>query len=200
MRRVSIWHLGLIGFAVLTAGAAENSVSTKPLPRGERPTTWATPIDKRGLPNLHQVAPGFYRGAQPTAAGMAQLKEMGVKTVINLRAAHSDEKKLKGTDLQYERFYMKPWHSEDEDVIRFLRIVTSTNRQPVFVHCQHGADRTGMMCAMYRVAVQDWTKLEAIREMTQGGYGFHKEWKNLVRYVEDVDVSEIRRRAGITGK
>jgi protein tyrosine/serine phosphatase len=131
---------------------------------------------------------------------MSQLKQMGVKTVINLRAFHSDEKKLKNTGLEYERFDIKPWHSEDEDVIRFLKLVTATNRLPVFVHCQHGADRTGMMCAMYRVAVQDWTKQEAIREMTRGGYNFHKEWKNLIRYVEDVDVAEIRRQAGIVGK
>jgi len=190
----------LIGFAASTALAAENSVSTKPLPPGERPATWATPIEKRGLPNLHQVAPGLYRGAQPTAAGMTRLKEMGMKTVINLRAAHSDDRKLKDTGLEYERFYMKPWHSEDEDVVRFLQLVTSTNRLPVFVHCQHGADRTGMMCAMYRVTVQGWTRQEAIREMTRGGYGFHAEWKNLIRYVEDADVAKIRRQSGIAAK
>jgi protein tyrosine/serine phosphatase len=174
--------------------------STQPLPPDQRPATWASRLDTPGLPNLHQVAPGFYRGAQPSAKGMARLEQMGVRTVVNLRAWHSDSSKLKNTGLDYERFHVKPWHSEDEDVIRFLQIVTNTNRLPVFVHCQHGADRTGLMCAMYRVTVQGWSREEAIQEMTRGGFGFHSEWKNLIRYVETVDVDEIKRRAGIGEK
>jgi len=190
----------LIGVALIGAMAVADSVSTRPLRPSERPATWATKLSKPGLPNLHRVSEGLYRGAQPTAAGMAQLEKMGIKTVINLRASHSDEDRLKSTDLDQERFPMKPWHAKDEDVIYFLKIVTATNRLPVFVHCQRGADRTGLMCAMYRVAVQDWSKEEAIREMTRGGYGFHSEWKNLIRYVETADVAELRRQAGIAQK
>ena len=48
---------------------------------------------------------------------------------------------------------MKPWHAEDEDVVAFLKIASNTNNLPVFVHCQRGADRTGMMCAMYRIVL-----------------------------------------------
>ncbi len=47
------------------------------------------------------------------------------------------------------------------------------------VHCQRGADRAGTMCVLYCVAVQGWTKEEAIREMTEGGFGFYEIWKNL---------------------
>ncbi len=36
----------------------------------------------------------------------------------------------------------------------FLRIVTDPKRVPVLVHCQAGADRTGTMCAVYRIAVR----------------------------------------------
>ncbi len=203
MCRVLFWRFSgllLIGLALAVAIDRVNSAPATPLSQAERPAAWAAKLDKPGLPNLHRVAGGFYRGAQPTAAGMAELKNMGIKTVVNLRAFHSDDETLKDTGLEYERFYMKPWHGEDEDVIRFLKIVTATNRLPVFVHCQHGADRTGVMCAMYRLAVQGWSKDEAIREMTRGGYGFHPEWKNLVRYVESADVAEIKHRAGIAEK
>lgn len=197
-RRSGKWLM--IGFSLSALVGSASAASTKPLPAAERPTTWAVKLESPGLPNLHQVAPGFYRGAQPSAKGMTGLERMGVRTVVNLRAYHSDEKKLKNTSLSYERFQVKAWRSEDEEVIRFLTIVTATNRLPVFVHCQHGADRTGMMCAMYRVAVQGWSRDEAIREMTRGGYGFHSEWKNLVRYVETADLENIKRQAGIAEK
>ena len=41
-----------------------------------------------------------------------------------------------------------------KDVVRFLKIVTDPESGSVLVHCLHGADRTGTMCALYRVAVE----------------------------------------------
>jgi protein tyrosine/serine phosphatase len=84
------------------------------------------------------------------------------------------------------------------DVVRFLKIVTDPNHTPVFVHCQHGADRTGTMCAVYRIAVQGWSKDEAIAEMTKGGFGHHAIYKNLVKFVRDLDIDEIKRAAGLS--
>jgi tyrosine-protein phosphatase SIW14 len=162
-----------------------------------RPSHWATPLEREGLPNLHQVTPMLYRGGQPTVAGMQQLKAMGVKTVINLRSFNADEDELEDTGLAYEHIYMKAWHPEREDIIRFLKIVTDKDSTPVFVHCQHGADRTGLMCAIYRVAVCDWTKEEAIREMTQGGFGYHIIWKDIIRFIGDLDIDAIKKEAAI---
>jgi len=154
-------------------------------------------LDLPGVRNFYRVTTNLYRGAQPTTEGMAQLKAMGIRTVVNLRAFHSDKDELAGSDLKGERLATKPWHGEIEDVIRFLRIVTDTNNLPVFVHCQRGADRTGVMCAMYRIAVCGWSKDDAIHEMTQGGFGFYAGWKNLIRFVERADIADIKRRAGI---
>ena len=78
-----------------------------------------------------------------------------------------------------------------------MKIVSDKERQPVFVHCQYGADRTGTMCAAYRIAVQGWTKEEAIEEMTQGDFGFHGVWTNLVEYVRKVDIEKIKKKAGL---
>ena len=35
--------------------------------------------------------------------------------------------------------------------LMIVSIVDDTNAVPVLVRCQHGADRTGTMCAMYRI-------------------------------------------------
>jgi len=162
-----------------------------------RPDHWAVPMEISGLPNFHQVTAELYRGAQPTEAGFRELKKMGVRTVVNLRSLHSDKDEIGSTELEYEYIPMKAWHPEEEDIVRFLRIVTDKNRKPVFVHCQHGADHTGTVCAIYRIAVCGWTKEEAISEMTQGGFGFHKIWMNLVRFIRDINIHEIKRKSDI---
>lgn len=99
---------------------------------------------------------------------------------------------------EYVHIRVRSWHPEDEDIVRFLKTATDPARHPVFVHCQHGADRTGTMCAIYRVAVQGWTKGEAIREMTRGDYKFHSVRSNPIEFIEKLDVERIRRLAGIT--
>jgi hypothetical protein len=92
---------------------------------------------------------------------------------------------------------MKAWHPERKEAVRFLQIATNPDRTPVLVHCQHGADRTGSMCALYRVAVQGWTKEKAIREMTDGGFGYHEVWKNLPKWIREMDVQSVKKDAGI---
>jgi protein tyrosine phosphatase (PTP) superfamily phosphohydrolase (DUF442 family) len=158
---------------------------------------WAERIELPGLPNFYKVSDELYRGAQPTAEGMKQLEKLGVKTVVNLRALHSDRDEIKGTDLSYVHIGMTAWCISDNDVIRFLRIVTDKSRTPVFVHCQHGSDRTGTMCAIYRIVVQGWSKDEAIEEMAKGGFSFHSIWQNLPDYVRKLDINEIKHSAGL---
>jgi len=156
---------------------------------------WAKPIELPGLPNLHKVSEDLYRGAQPTVEGMKELEKLGVKTVINLRSMHSDRKEIKATVLSYEHINMSTWNVKDKDVIRFLQIVTDPNRTPVFVHCQHGADRTGTMSAIYRIIIQGWSKEEALEEMTKGGFGYHSIWQNLPEYIRKLDAEEIKHKA-----
>src|SRR6185436_828160 len=110
------------------------------------------------------------------------------KTVVDLRSFHSDREETRRAGLDYVHIYSKAWHAEDEDVIGFLRVATDSKRAPVFVHCQHGADRTGTMVAVYRIVVQGWSKKEAIHEMTHGGFGYHTVWGNLIAYIEGLDV------------
>jgi protein tyrosine/serine phosphatase len=158
-----------------------------------RPSEWAVPIEFCGVPNLHKINDNLYRSAQPTKRGMKNLKKLGIKTIINLRAFHSDTDEIGGTGLLDEELSVKTWHIEDEDVIRVLRIIGKKENGPFLIHCQHGADRTGVMSAMYRIVEQGWSKDEAIREMVDGGYGFHAMWSNIIHYVKNVDIEKIKR-------
>jgi len=168
-----------------------------------RPADWAQAI--RGEPaiaNLHRVSATLYRSAQPTPEGLLSGRPVlfdpdpPLGSVLSLRQFHADvpAAALAESSLDFARIPMLSWHLEDEDTVRFLRFVTNPANQPVLVHCRHGADRTGAMIAVYRVVVEGWTKDVALREMTQGGFGFHPVWRNLVKYVSDLDVDDIRAR------
>ena len=163
----------------------------------DRPEKWARPIaGKPGLSNFHQVSDTLYRGAQPEQEGFAELKKMGIKTVVNLRTFNSDRDQCKEAGLDYVKISMQAWEGEDDEIIDFLKIVSDPDRQPVFVHCLHGADRTGTVCAIYRLAIENWTKEQAIEEMTRGGYGFHTIWQNLINYINGLDIGAVKKQAG----
>jgi len=144
-----------------------------------------------GLRNFARVSENLYRGAQPTEQGFKELKKMGVKTIINLRSSHSDEKMMGNYGFVYVSIPCKAWHPEDEDVAKFMRIATNPAYQPVFVHCQYGADRTGMMVAAYRIYVQGWTNYDAGKELKK--YGFHGIWKDIKNYIEHYEKARIGR-------
>ena len=189
------WKTFLTAAATLVFGV----VSATAQPSTNRPANWAQPFALAGVKNCYQVTTDLYRGAQPTAKGCKNLKAMGVKTVINLRAWHSDKNKVAGTGLKGVRFEMEPWRGDTDEVVEFLKVVTDTNNLPAFIHCARGADRTGMMCAMYRIAVCGWTKGQAIDEMKNGGFGFNPAWHELITFIEKADIADIKRRAGLSG-
>ncbi len=163
-----------------------------------RPANWATPIHLEGVPNLYKVSGTLYRSAQPTARGMKNLRNLGIKTILNLREFHSDKELIGDAPLAYRSIPMSAWSPEEADAVAFLRIVTDPKNAPVLVHCQHGADRTGLMCALYRVAVQGWTKAAAIKEMEIGGYGFHATWFNIISWFKHLDIAKIKTEAGLS--
>jgi len=201
--KVGLLALGCL-LPLLAACAQAAPVAADP-----RPATWATPLAATpGLPNLHRVTANLYRCAQPTKDGFAYLAKMPslansdrpVKTVISLRAFNDDDPPAAAAaGMRFERIRCKTWHPENEDVVKFLRIATTPAMQPVLVHCQHGADRTGTMVAIYRIAYEGWTKAQAIDEMVNGGFGFHPLWRNLRDYIEQLDVNAIKEQVAKQG-
>jgi protein tyrosine phosphatase (PTP) superfamily phosphohydrolase (DUF442 family) len=144
----------------------------------------------RGLPNFGRVADTLFRGGQPASAGFSALRDMGVGLVINFR----DEPEQMGTEKrEVESLGMKyvgiPWSGHDEpsnsQVVQFLDLIRANPNTKIFVHCRRGADRTGVMIAAYRIAVEHDSVSQAVSEMYQFHYaGF---WlPQLKRYVESL--------------
>ena len=126
MKRMAVTAI----FALVLFGSAYGA-ETSPM---NRPAHWAMPMQTAGAPNLHKVSDMLYRSAQPSAEGIKNLKALGIETIVDLRSSHSDRDEIGDTGLVYEHIYMKAWHPEEEDAVRFLQIVTNTKRSPVLVH------------------------------------------------------------------
>jgi protein tyrosine phosphatase (PTP) superfamily phosphohydrolase (DUF442 family) len=141
--------------------------------------------DARGVPYAAEVAPGLLRGGQPDAEGVAWLKSIGVKTVINLRHYHGDTEgeRVAAAGMKYLRI---PLESSDaprrEQVAKFLALVNDPALRPIYVHCAHGVDRTGTLMAVYRMEVDGWSNLEAFAEMQY--FGAHWIWRDLRAFVK----------------
>ena len=182
-----LWYF----FGDVIVGGTNRERIVSAVPATGPASRWAQPLTCEGVDNFHRVSPTLYRGAQPTAEGIKNLSQMGIKMVISLRQYHGDSGEIGDLPLKYKRLKFDAWDPDDEQVAEFLKLVSDPENQPVFVHCLHGSDRTGMMCAAYRVVFDGWTKDQAIDEWTRGGFGFHGMFKNLVKYFRELDIKSF---------
>jgi tyrosine-protein phosphatase SIW14 len=139
------------------------------------------------IPNFAQVDRNMYRGGMPNEAGLQQLRDAGIKTIVSL----ANEKKYveperalaKKLGMQFVYIPMSAWREPTQNQIdSFLSVVNRNDEQPVFVHCVHGEDRTGAMVAIYRMQT-GWTEDRAYQEMLSKG--FHRIFLNLSEGVRD---------------
>lgn len=157
-----------------------------------RPANWAKKIDSPAIQNFFQVDDNLYRCAQPDQAAFLELEKRGVRTVLNLRGFHSDLDEARGTKLKLIHVPIDTWNITDSEVVSALRVLADKANYPVVVHCQHGADRTGIVVAMYRTVFQGWSKEGALKELTAGGFGFHTVWANIPKYINGVDIEKVK--------
>jgi protein tyrosine/serine phosphatase len=148
-----------------------------------------------GLPNFGVVSAQLYRGAQPEERGFAELARLGVGIVVNLR--HERDRIARERTLVESlgmRYVSIPWRGHDNpntaQVAQFLRLLQDNPQQKVFVHCQRGAERTGVMVACYRIRREQWTPERAQAEME--AFGFRRRFSHLTRFVQEFPTTLLR--------
>ena len=148
------------------------------------------------VPNFHRVNERLYRGGQPRPGQLRRLAALGIKTVVNLRAAdeHSraEEAEAQAAGLRYFNVPMPGYaRPADRRVEQVLDVINDPQNQPVFVHCKRGADRTGTIIAAYRISHDGWTSTQAKQEATR--YGMSQVQFEMRDYITDYH----RRRVGL---
>jgi protein tyrosine/serine phosphatase len=131
------------------------------------------------LPNFHRVNERLFRGGQPKPGGFELLSRLGIKTVVNLRddddRAAQEELDVEHAGLRYFNIPLgRLGRPEDKKIEQVLSIINNPENQPVFVHCAQGADRTGVVIAVYRISHDGWTGDQSKAEAKRHGL---KPWQ-----------------------
>lgn len=186
MVRVRLFPLGLLIFSVIPQVHAQDK--SQPITPSVMSSAYGEKLKIRGVPNPGKINDGLYRGAQPNAQGLEELKRLGITTIVDLRA--EDRGKSEWERQQTEKLGMRFVHipiagfaaPTNEEVAQFLSLFRDS-QQKIFVHCLLGEDRTGVFVATYRMSVQKWPVAQAMREMNTFGFnGFwHPAMKAFVR-------------------
>lgn len=130
--------------------------------------SWAGYLRLTG--NIHEVEAGkVYRSGQLWPSQLSSLlREKGIRTVINLRGENPDRAwytdELQVTKAAGVRHISVPMSAnrEPSDAVLVALIDTlGTAQQPVLIHCEAGADRTGLASALYKLTVQHQSPQEA---------------------------------------
>jgi tyrosine-protein phosphatase SIW14 len=139
------------------------------------------------IDNFGRVDATLYRGAQPEGHDYADLKALGVKTIVNLTSDDAEPTEDAMTTRAGMTYVAIPMTTHvpptQTQIDQFLRIVNDPARQPVYVHCVGGRHRTGVMTAAYRMTHDGWTSDRAFNEMKQYKFGadfLHSEFKDFV--------------------
>jgi tyrosine-protein phosphatase SIW14 len=143
--------------------------------------------EQEGINNFGKVNERLYRGAQPDAAAIENLKRLGIKTIINLRLTNdvwqSEATQAQANGMLYTNVPMQAvGRPKDEQIRKVLGLIESLPG-PVFVHCEHGCDRTGTIIACFRIEHDQWSNERALEEAKR--YGLSPlEW-GMKSYIED---------------
>jgi tyrosine-protein phosphatase SIW14 len=141
-----------------------------------------------GVRNAGKVSEMLLRGAQPSAQGLAELKKLGVTTIVDLRGNSGpvawERAQAESLGMRFVNIPVLGWSAPDDaKVALFLKVVQQDPTQKIFIHCYFGEDRTGVMVATYRIAQQNWTSEQAAAEMDSFGFHYHlyRAMKSYVR-------------------
>jgi len=141
----------------------------------EKNRRFAEKIHIDGVKDAGKLNDHLYRGTQPNKKGVQALQQLGVTTIVDLRAEfhHESDNEKKEAESLGVQFVLIPGNGwsppTDKQIAEFFALLSEQPKRTVFIHCWLGGDRTGVFLAAYRIAFQHWTPEQALREM----HAFH---------------------------
>jgi protein tyrosine/serine phosphatase len=135
------------------------------------------------------------RRLQPCAAALTDHVRLFDSGIAGNRSEAPDMS-LAGAQYMEGQYRKLPFEPQHIVVFTHFFDLLAEGSGPVLIHCWHGADRTGVVAAVYRMALQGWDKDAARHEMFRGGFGYHTLWRNIPGYLARVDADAMRAALG----
>lgn len=130
--------------------------------------------------NRHRVAPGVYRSSQPAPYQIRRFKRRGIKTIINLRGERDcgsyrlEAATCRRHGIRLIDFPLQSRGLPTLETLRQAQEIFHDIEYPVLMHCKSGADRVGLMSALYLILKENRPPEEAIRQLSLK-YGHFKQ-------------------------
>lgn len=187
---IAFLFLAITGFVAMRLySARQDKIAAK---FARRVPELAQRLTIAGVENAGKVSDSLFRGAQPRGQGYEELKRLGITIVVDLRNSKPvnrrtsetrEQIKVEAAGMRYVEIPTSAFFGPtDIQVSTFLQLQRTHPNDKIFVHCYFGDDRTGVMIATYRIAVEHWTSDEAYNEMR--AFHFHEHLLLMGHYVK----------------
>ncbi len=150
--------------------------------------------------NFDKVASGVYRSNQPDHARLEKLKEIGIRTIVNLRGVHRqshflfEEESCAALGLTLVNLQLHARQPVARGQLLALIETFRTAEQPFLIHCKSGADRAGLASAIYLISIEGKSVNEARKHL--GLRYIHFRWTKTGICDHFLDAYEARLEQG----
>lgn len=123
-------------------------------------------------PNRHRLSPVAWRSSQPAPHEISRLARRGLKTVVNLRGDRDcgsyrlERAVCARVGVRMIDFTVKSREAPSPDTLHAAKALFETVEYPMLMHCKSGADRAGLMSALFMIFKQGLPVAEAKRQLS----------------------------------
>ncbi len=153
--------------------------------------------------NFDEVAPGVYRSNQPDPARLAKMRDLGIRTVVNLRGTPRqshylfEEESCAKLGMTLVNLQLHARRAAPRAELLNLIETFRTAEKPMLIHCKSGADRAGLASAIYLITMEGRTVVEARKQL--GLRYVHLSWSKTGICDHLLDLYEARNAADPIG-
>jgi undecaprenyl-diphosphatase len=125
--------------------------------------------------NFHSITPGeAYRSAQLDKDELEYyIKKNNIKSILNLRgqnlntAWYTEETKVsRDHNVAHYDISLSAFREPSEEDVKKLIAIFKSAPRPILIHCEGGADRSGLVAAMWKVVVDKEPKSDAEKQLS----------------------------------
>jgi protein tyrosine/serine phosphatase len=122
--------------------------------------------------NRHRLSHEAWRSAQPAPHNIRALRRRGLRTIVNLRGERLcgsywlEQAICERKGIKLINFQLRSRAAPTAAEIKAARDLLERIEYPVLLHCKSGADRVGLMSALYRLFREGAPPAEAKRELS----------------------------------
>ena len=122
--------------------------------------------------NHKEIAPGVFRSNQPTEWRFISYHAKGLRSVLNLRGwdvyAHYqyEERICQKLGMRLENIKLNARNAPQSEAINAIVDCLGKMEKPLLFHCKSGADRAGLVSAIYLMVYEGASVQEAMKQLS----------------------------------